>query len=290
VIRTQERDGAFEPVAFSTWAPVAIAMIGKLPGTLEDRSIQVPMRRRAAGEMVERWRCDRLERFAPLVRKAARWAADHAGHLADVEPAVPTALHDRAADNWRPLLAIADAAGGEWPKLARAAALALSDGTDADSYATMLLEDVRALFIARGNPESLGSSLIVAELVKLEHRPWPEITNGKPITTTKLAKLLGRFGIAPKHEEKANVYRRDQFADAWSRYLPEGSGDRPFSPSGSQEPCGFSGSANPSADNANGTAAEGLGQARNPREHSVLEALKGSEPRAGSGGMEEMRI
>jgi putative DNA primase/helicase len=33
VIRVRERDGELEPVAFSTWAPVAIAMIGKLPGT-----------------------------------------------------------------------------------------------------------------------------------------------------------------------------------------------------------------------------------------------------------------
>src|SRR3712207_7216083 len=55
----------------------------------------VPMRRRARGETVERWRCDRLERFAPLVRKLARWAADHGGRLADAEPAVPAVLHDR---------------------------------------------------------------------------------------------------------------------------------------------------------------------------------------------------
>ena len=30
----------FEPRRFSTWAPVAIAAIGKIPGTLEDRSDQ----------------------------------------------------------------------------------------------------------------------------------------------------------------------------------------------------------------------------------------------------------
>jgi hypothetical protein len=31
----------FEPREFSTWAPVAIALIGKLPDTLEDRSVPV---------------------------------------------------------------------------------------------------------------------------------------------------------------------------------------------------------------------------------------------------------
>lgn len=39
VIRTVGKD--FEPRRFSTWAPKAIAMIGKLPGTLADRSIRI---------------------------------------------------------------------------------------------------------------------------------------------------------------------------------------------------------------------------------------------------------
>jgi putative DNA primase/helicase len=39
-------------------------------------------------------------------------------------------LHDRAADNWRPLLAIADAAGGAWPERARKAALTLAAADD----------------------------------------------------------------------------------------------------------------------------------------------------------------
>jgi len=39
------------------------------------------------------------------------WAYDHRPQLEDAEPAVPAAMNDRAADNWRPLLAIADAIG-----------------------------------------------------------------------------------------------------------------------------------------------------------------------------------
>jgi putative DNA primase/helicase len=291
VIRVREgRDGALEPVAFSTWAPVAIAMIGKLPGTLEDRAIRIAMRRRAAGEVVERWRCDRLERFAPLVRKAARWAADHGGRLAEVEPEVPSALHDRAADNWRPLLAIADAAGGEWPKLARAAALALSGGEDADSYATMVLEDVRALFAEQGDPDALGSKLIVEHLAKMEHRPWPEISSGKPITTHKLARLLGRFEITPKHEEAGNVYRRERFVEAWSRYLSVDTGHQTFSPSGIQQTCGSKPAPNLQPNGAAKTAPEGLGKARKPRESSLPEGLKVSSPGTNHDDMEEVRL
>lgn len=39
-----------EPRAFKVWAPVAIAMIGRLPDTLEDRSIVVSMRRKLPNE------------------------------------------------------------------------------------------------------------------------------------------------------------------------------------------------------------------------------------------------
>lgn len=290
VIRVRERDGEMEPVAFSTWAPVAIAMIGKLPGTLEDRSVQVPMRRRAAGETVERWRCDRLERFVPLVRRCARWAADHLARLREAEPRVPNGLHDRAADNWRPLLAIADAVGGEWPERARAAALALSGSDEAHSYGTMLLEDIRGIFAERGDPEQLASSSIVTELAKLEHRPWGEISKGKAITTTKLASLLAKFGIKPKHERQGNVYQREAFTEAWSRYLAPHEGDQPFTPSQSQQLRGFRADPNPSQRPSQDGMCEGLEEPRNPQKRSVREGVKGSSPQEPPPDVKEWRI
>lgn len=39
-----------EPKRFKVWAPKCIAMIGKLPDTLEDRALVVPLRRKQAGE------------------------------------------------------------------------------------------------------------------------------------------------------------------------------------------------------------------------------------------------
>ncbi len=56
----------------------------------------------------------------------ARWGQDHAAGVAAIDPEVPTGLHDRAVDNWRPLLALSEAVGGEWPTRARAAARALA--------------------------------------------------------------------------------------------------------------------------------------------------------------------
>lgn len=223
VVRTVGDD--HEPRIFGTWAAKAIAIIGDLPATLEDRSIIIPMRRRAPDEQVERLRLDRLRELEPLRRRAWRWALDHVDVLRDADPATPSQLHDRAADSWRPLLAIADAVGGEWPARARRAALALSGAADdGDAPGIMLLADLRSLFAERGVDE-LPSRDIVAALVEMEDRPWPEWRRGQPISTRSLARLLMPFGIGPVRMRtpdgsQVRGYGRDAFRDAWRRYLP----------------------------------------------------------------------
>lgn len=214
-----------EPRAFSTWCAKAIALIGKLPGTLADRAIVVPMRRRRREEPIERLRLDRLSEIEPLRRQAWRWAQDHLGALREVDPDVPTELHDRAADNWRPLLAIADAVGGRWPSEARKAALLLSGGDDGDedAPAVLLLADLRALFAERGT-DRLATDDILAALTRQDDRPWPEWRRGKPLTARGLARLVGRFDVRPRQlwmgEGKVRGYELAQFTDAFARYLP----------------------------------------------------------------------
>ena len=92
----------------------------------------VELRRKMPGERVERLDEPARARLRGLARKLRRWADDHQDGLADAHPATPAGLHDRAADNWRPLLAIADAVGGAWPERARRAAGGRSGGTDAE--------------------------------------------------------------------------------------------------------------------------------------------------------------
>jgi len=53
-----------------------------------------------------------------------RWVADNADALAKATPEIPAAFHNRRRANWVPLLAIAEAGGGEWKKAAWKAALA----------------------------------------------------------------------------------------------------------------------------------------------------------------------
>jgi hypothetical protein len=222
VVRTEGED--FQPRRFSTWAAIAFATIGKLPGTVEDRSIAVPLRRRRPDEKVERLRRDRSH-LHQVASRMARWAADHADKIAETDPEIPEHLHDRAADNWRPLLAIADHAGGDWPVRARGVAIKLSaeGAADQDSMRTMLLADVRTAFQTK-RTDRLSSDDLVGHLWTLEERPWPELNKGKPITKNGLARLLRPFGISSgtirlAGERTAKGYYLSAFDDAFARYL-----------------------------------------------------------------------
>jgi putative DNA primase/helicase len=213
-----------EARCFTTWSPKAIAMIGRLPTTLEDRSIPIPMKRKAPGETVERLRLDRLGNFLDLKRRAFRWGMDHEAALTQADPDVPDGLHDRAADNWRPLLALADAAGGDWPAKARTAAQQLSAGEGGDSSVRVeLLADVAAVFGSR-ETEVLFTDDLLADLTADESRPWGEWKRGKPLTAIGLARLLKPFGVTPRKvrigDETRQGYRAEDLADALARYLP----------------------------------------------------------------------
>lgn len=220
VIRTTGDD--HEPKAFSTWAPKAIALIGRMPPTLTDRSIMVALKRKRPDEGAKPLRIDQLDVLEDIPRRCARWVRDSAARLRRADPAIPRGLHDRAADNWRCLLAIADAAGGDWPQRARLAAVELT-GDDADeAAAVMLLDDLNALFTAKG--DRLGSADAVEHLGKMDTRPWPEWRRGKPITQNQIARLLKPFGIEPTSVRvgtwHGKGYKREHFADTFSRYTP----------------------------------------------------------------------
>jgi putative DNA primase/helicase len=223
-IRTVPIGDGFEPRMFSCWAPVAVALIGRLWDTLEDRSVRIELQRRRGDEDIERLRRNRLDELAPTLRRIWRWAGDHADALRRADPILPRQLNDRAADCWRILAAIADQAGGDWPDRARAAALLLSeDGADTETVATRLLRDLRELFDAQPSGV-LFSEEIVVQLISLEERGWAEMGKARrPLSKVSLARLLERFRIRPdtvrRGNDVAKGYRRDQFEDAWERYL-----------------------------------------------------------------------
>jgi putative DNA primase/helicase len=200
IIRVVEIRDEHQPVRFRTFAPVALACIGNLPGTLEDRAIPIALQRRAANEAVVKLRTPGARAaLQTLARRCARWAADRRRHL-DPDPAVPEALADRESDLSALLISIADDAGGSWPERMRHALVTLFAKRNADDGAadltTLLLGDIRAIFEER-NVDRIRSTALAALLAELEERPWPEWRQGKPITAPQVARLLRRFGIRP---------------------------------------------------------------------------------------------
>jgi Protein of unknown function (DUF3631) len=156
-------------------------------------------------------------------RKALRWASDNAHRFRGADPDIPAGIFNRVADNWRPLLAIADAAGGEWPKRARHVLAMMAGATTGDQSAGVLvLADIRNIFGER-REDRLPSTELAEALVAIEGRPWAEWRHGKPITANGLARLLEPFRVAPTTirvgTKTPKGYRLSDFADAFERYL-----------------------------------------------------------------------
>ncbi|HVA16208.1 MAG TPA: DUF3631 domain-containing protein [Candidatus Dormibacteraeota bacterium] len=209
---------------FETFCAKAIAGIGKLPDTVADRSIPIQLKRAKRGE-VEKFRKREVEREASQIKaRLGAWCARILEELRDARPAIPEQLSDRQADCCEPMLAIADLAGGDWPDVARRALLELCAEGQADdqSAGVRLLADIRQIFAER-QLDRISSADLVGALIEIETSPWAELSHGKPITKSKLARILGRFGITPDSirfdDGTRKGYKFSDFKDAFSRYL-----------------------------------------------------------------------
>jgi putative DNA primase/helicase len=218
-----------EPRQFSTWAAKAIAGIGHLPGTVRDRSIEIELKRRTSHEPIEKLRLVDPEAFETIRRRCVRFAADIRFNLARHRPDIPAALHDRAADNWWPLLTIAEIAGDGWAAMAREAALTLSGSEqEAASINAELLADIKDIFDYRG-VDRIATALLIDALCEDSDRPWATWNKGKPISPHQLSRRLKEFAIAPgsirlSDGKTQKGYNLHQFNDAFCRYTPFQSG------------------------------------------------------------------
>lgn len=208
---------------FPTFAPVALAGLGSLPDTILTRSVIVRMRRRSPTERVAPYRQringpegerirERLSRWARAVAESVEF------------PELPEGIEDRDADVWEPLIAVADAAGDEWPDLVRVAAVALvaesKEGGGA-SLGIRLLHDVRKAF---GDADAMGTEALLFALHEMDDSPWADL-KGKPLDSRGLSWRLKQYGIKPRTVRiglaTPKGYRREDLHDAWARYLPE---------------------------------------------------------------------
>jgi hypothetical protein len=201
VIRTVGDD--FEPRAFRVAGPVALAGIGELPGTLEDRSIGINLRRKLRSEKVSRLdlRENRTEHLTVLGRKAARWVADHIVQLMAADPTLPEELNDRQWDNWRPLIAIADTISPSFGEKARAVAkeITLEKLPEEPDKSSLALADVAEFCQLFPNKKVQSSEDIVAHLNAMPDRPWRTWRKGENMTRHSLARLLRPFRLSPQN-------------------------------------------------------------------------------------------
>jgi hypothetical protein len=209
-----------------TFAMAALAGIGTMPDTIEDRAVVIRMRRRTADETVAPYR---QRRDGPALRHLAddlnRWLRRNLPRLEHAEPVMP--LEDRAADTWEPLIAVADLAGDNWPDRARHAAQTLTaerDGAAATSDRIRLLADWRAAF---GDRDTIPTTDLIDRLKADPEAPWAEY-GGTGLTAMRLATLLREYDIGSGTirfpDGQAKGYRRADFADAWQRYCPNPAG------------------------------------------------------------------
>ncbi|WP_336922378.1 DUF3631 domain-containing protein [Aquipuribacter sp. SD81] len=216
---------AVEVDTFPAYAPVAMAGLDDLPDTIMSRSVVIRMRRRAPGERVEPFR-HRLhaQTGTDLQLRLAAWMQAKTPSLTDAWPDMPTGIEDRAADVWEALLAVADAAGGDWPERARVSAVSLVSQSRGDGEAVSLnvrlLRDLRGVFTEQ-DADWMGTDELLSALHALEESPWDDL-RGKSLDGRGLAQRLRKYDIG-SHQIKAinrKGYRREDFEDAWSRYLP----------------------------------------------------------------------
>lgn len=214
------------PKEFSTFGAKMLAGIGRLPGTLDDRSVILNMKRKSRSEHAERFRYrDAREQAEPLRIKMEEWAYTAIDQLRDARPQIPDALDDRRMDAWEPLLAIAEHAGADWPDSAFNAALALSTGEakEDDSQGVRLLSDIRDVF---GGRDKLPTNDLLKSLNSLDESPWGD-WYGKPLDSRKMAKSLKPYGVRPKdirtESGSKKGYTVADFQDAFSRYLDDSS-------------------------------------------------------------------
>ncbi|MBT2369534.1 DUF3631 domain-containing protein [Streptomyces sp. ISL-10] len=214
---------------FPSYTAVAVAGLGSLPDTILTRSVIIRMRRRARNEKVEPFRARLHEKEGVALReRLATWAQQARGWVTGAWPEMPEGISDRPADVWEPLLAVADAAGGDWPLRAREACVTLvkaSQANDKGSLGVRLLTDLRDHVLI--GVDRLPTIAILDRLNSLDDAPWADL-NGKPLDNRRLSRMLSDYMTADNEPiASRNIrttggvlkgYYSEDLADAWQRY------------------------------------------------------------------------
>lgn len=224
VTRSEAKASSYEPTTFSVFGFKILAGIGSMHATVQDRSIQIPMRRKREDEHVDRLRM-KLESstFKEFSRRCETIAQEIAGAAEIVDPETPECLSDREKDNWELMFAVADLACGHWPQTAREAAIAFSVGQDVDSSPVLLLRDIQSWFREQPQLEFAPTNDLLRYLHRLDTRTWGAwARKEEPMTPRQLAAILQPFGVKPTQRKlngsPVRGYHKASFTDPFERY------------------------------------------------------------------------
>ena len=186
---------------FPVYGPKAFAVVGRLPGTLTDRSIPVTLQRRTREQKIERFLRSRAAVEAKPIREAvATFARAHQGSIAQAYTELMSNdlafLEDRDADLWMLLFAICSIVAPDRLEELKRCALQLceskSDDDEDNSLPLKLLADIRTAWPT--GCDRCDSATLIDLLRRLEESPWGEYG----LTQRKLAWLLRPFGVEPR--------------------------------------------------------------------------------------------
>jgi uncharacterized protein DUF3631 len=231
--------------SFKAFAPAVLSGLGKLPGTLHDRSIHIPLIQAEPGQIKAWFDESHADLEASLNHQLAAWTSDnfeairdlaasprettpvcltgagHNGSSPDPGPIenqksktenltlrMPSTAHNRLGDNWRPLFAIAEIAGGDWPQLVAdafskltapapnapvlrsacpSAGALLEKWAEEGASTADLLRQIREIFVSSGATRLHCRDLVTA--LRSKHG------NACQITEKKLTRRLGKIGV-----------------------------------------------------------------------------------------------
>ena len=218
--------------AFKAFAPAALAGLGALPATLRDRSILIHLVKAKEGEILEPFDPQHAALEQELGRKLARWAKDNLAAIQACKPALPSGIFNRVADNWRPLFAVAQVVGGDWPQRALDAFTSLNANPPVQDRGLVVLGDIQRIFAQSAAPR-LFSAELVDSLCALPDRQYSHPASLKPqgvkMTEATLARCLGRFGVRSRNlrigDAQARGYEFADLAEPFARFL-NGDGDQ----------------------------------------------------------------
>ena len=248
-------DKTWKSVTVNCFGPVLLSGIDCPPPTIADRSIAVLMERETAEQLLEELPDEPPPEIEQARLHLAAWAAARSEPLKD--PPAPDWLRRRAgrtARNWLQMLAIATEAGGRWPELIEQAAQQIFNAEHEPTQMERLLTSIRRMFdarraeLAQAKETKSGPALrwedkdavetadrvlttsVVASLNNEADEEWHLANAGRPVSSyflrNRLLNLLKPAGAhhwwtgPEQHRKQYSGYYRQQFEDAWRRYLP----------------------------------------------------------------------